>query len=443
MRVGSEMYWAVVAPGATMLRRMWPLGVVLLGLGIGAPLALVAWIVVRRDDLVDLALDDRFLRAIAVTFALALFARLVAVIELTIVRWRDRNVGLAAFIAYVTVALLALPVGWSVVRAEQAREVVNDVFAGGDDAPPLYVPPDDTVAEEAAADPAVDDPAPSGTTNILLLGGDAGVGRWGLRTDTMILVSADRASGRTSLVSIPRNLARLRFPPGSPLDERFPDGFDSIANAVYPYVSTKPDLQEQYAQDGLQPEAVAVAGAIGYSLGVRVDDYVLVNMQGFLELIDAVGGVTVDLERAVLLPPNLPGAKHDIPTSVGPGPVQMDGTLALAYARTRYADSDYGRMGRQRQLLAALGTQVSMADAIGGFSNVASALSDAVRTSLSPDEFSDLLDVLGDTASITESVGLVPPLVVPGRPDYDAIREIVDDVQEAIATGVPSAYAQA
>jgi hypothetical protein len=100
-------------------------------------------------------------------------------------------------------------------------------------------------------------------------------------------------------------------------------------------------------------------------------------------------------------------------------------------------------MGRQRQLLAALGTQVSMSDAIGGFSNVASALSDAVRTSLSPDEFADLLDVLGDTASITESVGLVPPLVVPGRPDYDAIREIVDEVQEAIATGVPSAYAQA
>ena len=442
MRVGSEMYWAVVAPGATMLRRMWPLAVVLLGLGIGAPVALVVWIVVRRDDLVGLALDDRFLRAIAVTFALALFARLVAVIELTIVRWRDRNAGLAAFLAYITVALLALPVGWSVVRAEQAREVVNDVFVGGDDAPPVYVPPDETVVEEAEPGTVVD-PASTGTTNILLLGGDAGPGRWGLRTDTMILVSADRASGRTSLVSIPRNLARLQFPPGSPLDERFPDGFNNIANAVYPYVSTKPDLQEQYAKDGLQPEAVAVAEAIGYSLGVRIDDYVLVNMQGFLELIDAVGGVTVDLDRSVPLPPNLPGAKHDVPPSIGPGPTQMDGTLALAFARSRYADSDYSRMGRQRQLLAALGDQVSMSDAIGSFSNVAGALSDAVRTSLSPNEFSDLLDVLGDTASITESVGLVSPLVIPGRPDYDEIRQIVDDIEEAIATGVPTQYAQA
>ena len=439
MRVGSEMYWAVVAPGATMLRRMWVLGVLLLTLGIGAPIALVVWIVVERDELVDLALDDRFLRAIALTLAVALFARFIAVIEVTVVRRHDRNVGFAAIMAYVMVALLAVPVGWSVVRAEQARELVDDVFAGSDDAPPLFVPPDETIVEEAA----LENPATSGTTNILLLGGDSAPGRWGLRTDTMILVSADRASGRTSLVSIPRDLRRLQFPPGSPLYERFPDGFDNIANAVYPYVLTKPDLQEQYAQDGLQPEAVAVSEAIGFSLGVRIDDYVLVNMQGFLELIDAVGGVTVDLERSVPLPPALPGAKHDIPSSVGPGPVEMDGTLALAFARSRYADSDYGRMGRQRQLLAALGEQISLADAVGGFSSVAGALSDAVRTSLSPDAFTDLLDTLGDTASITESVGLVPPLIVPGNPDYDQIRQIVADVHDAIATGVPSQYAQA
>jgi LCP family protein required for cell wall assembly len=304
----------------------------------------------------------------------------------------------------------------------------------------LFVPAD-TVPEEAAGGSVVDDDTPHGTTNILLLGGDSAPGRWGLRTDTMILVSADRASGRTSLVSIPRDLRRLQFPPGTPLFDRFPDGFDNIANAVYPYVLTKPELQEQYAQEGLQPEAVAVSGAIGYSLGVRIDDYVLINMQGFLELIDSVGGVTVDLERSVPLPPALPGAKHDIPSSVGPGPVEMDGTLALAFVRSRYADSDYGRTGRQRQLLAALGEQISFSDAIGGFSSVASALSDAVRTSLSPNEFADLLDTLGDTAAITESVGLVPPLIVPGRPDYDQIRQIVAEVHEAIATGVPSQYA--
>jgi LCP family protein required for cell wall assembly len=423
-----------------MLMRNWFLGVVLLVLGLGGPIALVVWIVLRRDELVDLALDDRFLRAITLTAALALFARLVAVIEVTVVRRHDRNVGFAAFVAYVMVVLLAVPVGWSVLRAEEARAVVNDVFVGDEDAPALFEPPPDTVAVAAPGETVPAEPEAPRTTNILLLGGDAGPGRWGLRTDTMILVSADRESGRTSLISIPRNLRRLQFPPGSPLAGRFPNGFENIANAVYPYVLTKPDLQAQYASGDLQPEAVAVAEAVGYSLGVHVDDYVLVNMQGFLELIDAIGGVTVELDRTVPLPPALPGAKHDIPSSVGPGPVQMDGTLALAYVRSRYADSDYGRMGRQRQVLAALGQQVSLADAVSGFSGVASALSDAVRTSLAPDEFSDLLDALGDRAKITESVGLVPPLINPERPDYDEIRRIVAEVHDAITTGVPSRF---
>jgi hypothetical protein len=83
---------------------------------------------------------------------------------------------------------------------------------------------------------------------------------------------------------------------------------------------------------------------------------------------------------------------------------------------------------------------VSLADAVSGFSGVASALSDAVRTSLAPDEFSDLLDALGDRAKITESVGLVPPLINPERPDYDEIRRIVAEVHDAITTGVPSRF---
>ena len=425
-----------------MLRRMWLLGVLLLAVGIGAPIALVVWIVVERDELVDLALDDRFLRAITLTLAVALFARLVAVIEVAIVRRRDRNVGLSAIVAYVMVACSRFPSG----GASCAPNRPATWSTTSSSAPTTH---HRCTCRPGTRRRGVDRrtgrrrPDAEGDDEHLAARWRFRAGRWGLRTDTMILVSADRASGRTSLVSIPRNLRRLQFPPGSPLDERFPDGFDNIANAVYPYVLTKPDLQEQYAKDGLQPEAVAVSEAIGYSLGVRIDDYVLVNMQGFLELIDSVGGVTIELDRAVPLPPALPGAKHDIPSSVGPGPVEMDGTLALAFARSRYADSDYGRMGRQRQLLAALGEQISLQDAIGGFSSVAGALSDAVRTSLSPEAFTDLLDTLGDTASITESVGLVPPLINPGRPDYDLIRQVVAEVHDAIATGVPSQYAQA
>ena len=162
----------------------------------------------------------------------------------------------------------------------------------------------------------------------------------------MILVSIHEASGRTALVSIPRNLTRLRFPPGTPLAERFPDGFDDLANAVFTYVNTREELVEHYGADGLQAEAVALSGALGYSLDVEVDDFALVNMQGFADVIDAVGGVTLELSQSVPLPPD-PGGEP-LPPSIGPGMIDMDGPLAVAYARSRSADSDYQRMGRQR-----------------------------------------------------------------------------------------------
>jgi LCP family protein required for cell wall assembly len=300
------------------------------------------------------------------------------------------------------------------------------VFAGGSDEP-LYVP----------SAPSVDQRA---YTNVLLFGGDAGPGRWGLRTDTMILVTVHRDSGRTALVSIPRNLTRLQFPPGTPLATTFPNGFDDLANAVFPYVSTHEDLMTAYGRDGLQAEAVALSEAIGYSLDIEVDDFALVNMQGFTDVIDAVGGVTLELGSSVDLPPTIPG-ERELPPSIGPGPVDMDGALAIAYVRTRYADSDYQRMGRQRQLLAALGSQVSATEAITGFGGVTDVLDDSMRTSLSSGEFSNLLDRLGDNSAIQESVGLIPPLIEPGNPDYGQIRTIIAGVQSAMATGNASGYA--
>jgi LCP family protein required for cell wall assembly len=324
------------------------------------------------------------------------------------------------------VLALSAPVLWVAYRANEARGVVSNVFAAGD-GDPLYVPVGGSGGPESVK-------------TILLLGGDAGPGRWGLRTDTMILVSVHESSGRTALVSIPRNLARLEFPPGSPLAAAFPNGFDDLTNAVFPYVSTRADLVQHYGSGGLQPEAVALSQALGYSLDVQIDDFALVNMQGFTEVIDAVGGVTLELTGSVPLPPSLPG-ERPLPTSIGPGLIDMDGALAIAYARSRSADSDYQRMGRQRQLLAALGSQVSASEALGGFGKVTGVLDDSMRTSLSSNEFSELLDRLGDNAGVIESVGLVPPLIEPGSPDYAVIRQIFDGVQAAVATGTPSGYA--
>jgi LCP family protein required for cell wall assembly len=422
---GAQMATSIVLPGLPTIRRVPLLGVLLFTIGVAVPIVLAAWVFARRDDIVALTLEPRFLTVVTAVGCGIVLTRLLAVAEVAHAFRRTSGIAGRTIVATLVVLAMAVPVLLLSLRANQARTMVASVF--GEGGPSLYVPQQQAVA-------------PGAVTNILLLGGDAGPGRWGLRTDTIILVSIDDATGRTALVSIPRNLTRLQFPAGSPLAVEYPNGFDDLANAVFPHVSTSPQLMEYYAKDGRQPEAVALSEAIGYSLDVEIDDYALVNMQGFTGIIDAVGGVTLDLSEAVPLPPSLPG-EHELPPSIGPGSVEMDGATAIAYARSRSADSDYQRMGRQRQLLAALGSQVSASEAISGFGSVTGALADSMRTSLSAGEFADLLDRLGDNAAIGESVGLVPPLIEPGHPDYAQIRTIIDAVERFVVTGEASGYA--
>ena len=119
----------------------------------------------------------------------------------------------------------------------------------------------------------------------------------------------------------------------------------------------------------------------------------------------------------------------------------MDGTTALGFARSRSGDSDYGRMGRQRQLLSALAAQASGADVLRKFPDLAEVMRWTVRTSLNTDEFSSLLERLQDGAAVKESIGLAPPLINPGRPNFDDIAALIDAVQYALAENVDFPYA--
>jgi polyisoprenyl-teichoic acid--peptidoglycan teichoic acid transferase len=435
---GAQMAISVVLPGIPAFRRTPPLALLLSVLGIVVPVLGALWAYANRGDLIGFALDERFLLGVVVVGLVAVVVRLAAIAEIAHAFRRTPGIGGRTAVATFVVLALSLPVLWVAFRANEARSAVGNVFSSSD-GEPLFEPATGDAGGDGGE--GADQVDPDSIKNILLLGGDAGPGRWGLRTDTMIVVSVHEASGRTSLISIPRNLTRLQFPPGSPLHDAFPDGFDDLANAVFPYVSTRDDLMEYYGRNGLQAEAVALSEAIGYSLDMKIDDYALVNMQGFLEVIDAIGGVDIQIDQALPMPGTIPGAKHELPDTLGPGLVHLDGTLAIAYVRSRSADSDYQRMGRQRQLLSALGSQVSTTDALRAFGSVTGDLENSMRTSLSSGEFSELLDRLGDNEGIHESIGLTPPLITPGSPDYPFIRSVIDAVQTAVVTGAGSGYA--
>ena len=104
-------------------------------------------------------------------------------------------------------------------------------------------------------------------------------------------------------------------------------------------------------------------------------------MVGFMRIIDALGGVTVNLSTNVHLVPNIDGQTKEAP-SVGPGPVNMNGAMALSFVRSREKDSDYSRMKRQRCLLAAVAGGTKPTDLAVNYLGLASAVEGAFRSDI-------------------------------------------------------------
>lgn len=473
---------AALAPGVPTLKRRPLHGAVLLVVGLIGPILWLVTTVVRHGSWMALGLDGEFLGQLILMIVIAVIARLAAVGEVVASAARQPGRRLRSGTAFAVLLAVTLPSAVGVDAVADARANLDKAFTAEGNGPlfdptadapssepsiapstsaapvpttptlpgatlPPAVPPSTPVTPAPTVPPppgppdaGVDPALLADVSTILLLGGDAGPGRSGLRTDSMILVSIHRPSGRAALISFPRNAERILFPPGTFLADRFPNGFDDIANAVYPKVSYYKDWRAAYETPGMRPGAVAISQAIGYSLDVRVDDYVLIDMIGFLEVIDALGGVTVDVPKAVPSPGNPPGAKREVPEVIPAGVQHMDGTLALSYVRSRKGDSDYSRMRRQRQVLGALASQLSVTDAIAGYTDITAAVGSSLHTSLTAEEFANLIALLGGETAIVESVGLSPPLVNPERPNYHEMAQIVGRVQLALVAGQPSGY---
>ena len=203
-----------------------------------------------------------------------------------------------------------------------------------------------------ANDPRVDRPAtvPTNGYTILLVGvDDRGDGRNdGIRSDTVILARINPNTGAIGLLSIPRDTRVQVRGRGT-----------SKINAAYAYGYLHP--QDLYADNVSQQESgmALAAETVEWftnmaSLGARIDYTMQINFDGFAQLIEALGGVTIDVPKAVV-DTSYPTADYGtMRVEFTPGIQHMDGTRALIYARTRHADSDFGRNQRQQLVIAAL-----------------------------------------------------------------------------------------
>lgn len=188
---------------------------------------------------------------------------------------------------------------------------------------------------------------PLGTNRVtfLMLGGDAGPGRSGLRTDSVMVATIDTVTGSTALFGLPRNMAGLSFSDGTP----FPGHSRGILNEVYLYGQAHPEM---FA--GPDPGITAVSNIVSATLGIPIDYHILVEMQGFVEIVDVFGGVSVNPRKAFSAPLYDDDPSDYEMITFNPGEQRLSGPQALAYARSRTASNDYVRMERQRCLMTGL-----------------------------------------------------------------------------------------
>lgn len=260
--------------------------------------------------------------------------------------------------------------------------------------------------------------AADGRYNVLLLGGDSGADRWGLRPDSMTVASIDADTGKTVLIGLPRNMANFPFRKGSVMHEQFPEGFDCdgcYLNGVSTWAGDNTKLFPDSKNAGVDATIEAIEGITG----LEISYWAMVNMKGFKNLVDAVGGVTLNVRSRI----PVGGLGKDVTGYIEPGTRKLSGFETLWYARAREGSDDYSRMARQKCVMGAMLGEISPQVAVRNFEKIAKASSAMISTDLPASEidtFASLALKARDQKMATLS--LVPPLVNTANPDITKIR---------------------
>lgn len=339
---------------------------------------------------------------------------------------------LSALLVVALVAMVLVPTGRLAQYALVQRDLVDSLFADlGDDRRRVGAATPDL---RAGADPWAGVPR----VNVLLLGSDAGEGRTGVRPDTIIVASIDTATGDTLLLSVPRNLEQPPFAPGSPGEQAWPEGFDAeegLINAVWTWGESNPQLFPGDPNPGLTATRDAVSGV----LGLDIDYYAIVNLDGFQDFVDAMGGVTVDVQRDIPIGGGfnqITGRNNPVNGYIRQGRRNLDGYEALWFARSRHQSDDYDRIRRQRCLIGAVIEQADPPRLALAFPRLAASAQDNVSTDIRRPELDAWVELALRVKDATvRSLPFTDDVIVPGNPDYEQIHELV---QAAIDPAPPT-----
>ena len=208
------------------------------------------------------------------------------------------------------------------------------------------------------------------------------------RSDTLMVATIDPARKEAALLSIPRD-TRVAIPR---------NGYDKI-NAAYAYGGEQ--LTQRTVED---------------FLGIRIDHYIIVNIHAFQKIVDAIGGIDIDVEKRMYYedPWDDDGG---LIIDLRPGMQHMDGKTAVTYVRYRDEEGDIGRVKRQQKFMRACMDAVTTPAILPRLPGIIASVIDSVKTDLSVRQ---MLEFIG-TLKESQAKGLRTEMV-PGRPLY--INEI-------------------
>ncbi len=269
--------------------------------------------------------------------------------------------------------------------------------------------------------------AHDGRYNILLLGGDSGSDRWGLRPDSLSVASIDAETGETVLFGLPRNMLNFPFPKGSIMREQFPHGYDCgekcELNSLATWAQDHKALFKGFDNPGVEATKQGVEGITG----LEINYYAMVNLQGFERLVDAVGGVTLNVRDPI----PIGGIGSEISGYIKPGKRKLDGFETLWFARSRVEADDYSRMARQKCVMNAMLHQLSPQTVVLNFDKIAKASTALITTDVPRSEVDQFMRLaLAARSQPVRTVSFVPPMIATGDPDIDKIHTTVEKAIE-------------
>ena len=237
---------------------------------------------------------------------------------------------------------------------------------------------------------------------VLLTGIDSGGNRDHALNDTILVVSLDPVTGKVAMLSFPRDISNFPLWNGGK--------FTGKINSLMTYAGTHRD---QFPDAPIQ----TLAREVTFIIGVPINYYAAIDLDGFRTMIDAVGGVDIVSDRAIndpsyggWLSPN-----HPIGFNLTAGKHHLGGEDALAYARSRKGngDNDFTRARRQQQLLVAIEKKLTNPAMLPQLPTILKAASDSIRTNFPADQLGNILSLAKgiDENSITQKV-LGPPYAI-------------------------------